>query len=121
MAKQIHLKAGKTTVIYRRNFSSVPAQLHFEAIAANGHPPEGTIEIRGSQWIFPKSPQQQPLQVMNIVEAGFWDTFFAIVVTADTDLTITCSNRQAGGGWLWIFGLVLGISVVAVAMVLVTS
>jgi hypothetical protein len=120
MAKQIHLQAGETTVIYRRNFSSVPALIHFEAIAANGNPPQGTVEIRGSQWIFPKPPQQQPLQAMNTVEAGFWDTFFAIAVTADTDLTITRSHRQAGSGFLWILGLVLGISIIAVAMVLMT-
>jgi len=123
MAQQIHLPAGETTVIYRRNFSSVPVQIHFEAIAANGHPPRGTVEIRGSQWIFPKSPQQQPLQAMNTVEAGFWDTFFAIAVTADTDLTINRSNskRSARGGFFWILGLVLGISAIAVAMVLMTS
>ncbi|WP_204140993.1 hypothetical protein [Halomicronema sp. CCY15110] len=121
MVKQIHLKAGETTVVYRRNFSSVPMQIHFEAIAANGHPPQGTVEIRGSQWIFPKSPVQQPLQAMNTVEAGFWDTFFAIAVTADTDLTITRANRQSGGRFLWILGLVVGISAIAVAMVLLTS
>ena len=121
MAKQISLQAGETKVIYRRNFSSLSTQIRFEAIAADGNLPRGTIEIRGSQWIFPKSPQQQPLQSMNTVEAGFWDTFFAIAVTADTDLTITRSQGKAGNGIFWIIGLVLGISVIAVAMMLLAA
>jgi hypothetical protein len=105
MVKQLSLKAGETTVIYRRNFSSVPMQIHFEAIATHGHPPQGTVEIRGSQWIFPKPPVQQPLHAMNTVKAGFWDTFFAIAVTADTDLTIVLPGRQsqALSPWLWGF------------------
>ncbi|RZM79653.1 hypothetical protein [Leptolyngbya iicbica] len=120
MAKQIYLQAGETTVIYRRNFSSVPTQIRFEAIATDGTSPSGTVEIRGSQWIFPKPPQQQPLQAMNTVEAGFWDTFFAIAVTADTDLIITRSKGQTGSGFLWVLGLVMGISIVAVAMLMMT-
>ena len=114
MTQTINLKAGEKAVIYRRNFSSVPMQIHFEAIAANGDPPEGKVKIRGSNWIFPKSPSQQPLQRANVVSAGFWDTFFAIAVTADTDLMITLPSRQFSLSTLWPWALVGLVSVVAV-------
>ncbi|MEM6716406.1 MAG: hypothetical protein AAF827_16370 [Cyanobacteria bacterium P01_D01_bin.6] len=113
MAKTISLRVGEKVVIYRRNFSSVPMQIHFEAIAANGGLPEGKVEICGSHWIFPKSPSQQPLQAMNSVSAGFWDTFFAIAVTADTDLTITLPGRQFSFTAPWVLGGVAIVSILA--------
>lgn len=91
-------------------------EIRFEAIATSGGPPEGQVEIRGSHWIFPKPPWQQPLQAMNSVEAGFWDTFFAIAVTADTDLAITLPGRQFSFSTPWLWGLVAVACVLAIAI-----
>lgn len=103
MTKHIDCKEGETVEIYRRRFSSVPTKICFEAIAVDGQQPKGEVEIRGSNWIFPKSPSRQPLQAMNVVSVGFWDTFLAIAVTAHTDLSITLPLRQFKDyrGWLW--------------------
>ncbi|NEQ43413.1 MAG: hypothetical protein F6K00_07580 [Leptolyngbya sp. SIOISBB] len=116
MVKTISLKADEKAVIYRRNFSSVPMQIRFDAIATNGGPPKGQVEIRGSNWIFPKPPSQQPLHATNSVSAGFWDTFFAIAVTADTDLTITLPSHQFSFSTPLLWGLVAIVSIIAIAV-----
>lgn len=116
MTKRIDIKAGETMVIYRRNLSSVPMKVHFEAIAQNGNFPIGEVEVRGSHWILPKSPKRQPLQAKNTVNAGVWDTFLAIVVTAHTDLTITLPERSYSFRPPWLWGIVAVIVIAALLM-----
>ena len=68
MAKTIRLKAGESAKIFHRSLSSLPMDFQFQALALDGGKPDGEIEIRGSDWIFLKSPVRQPLQEHNVVQ-----------------------------------------------------
>ena len=94
MPKTICLKAQETVTIYRRNFSSVPMDICFDAVALDRGQPMGEVAVQGSNWGFPKPALMQPLQPQNNVHAGFWDTFFSIRVTAHTDLEITFPGQK---------------------------
>ncbi|MGF1459423.1 MAG: hypothetical protein ACFBSG_10395 [Leptolyngbyaceae cyanobacterium] len=120
MVKQIHLQAGDTSIIYRRSFSSLPTTIHFEVAAADMSAPLGLIEVRGSTWILAHPPKTQPLQFTNSIKVGFWDTFFAIAVTAHTDITITLSGRPTGLSPLIGVAAIAVVAVIAVLMMLLT-
>ena len=109
MDKTIRLKAGESTQIINRNFSSIPMEYMFTATAVTGGDPFGEIEIRGSNWIFPKQPQTRPLQRQNSVKAGYWDTFFRVTVTADTDLELSLPQRALGLGAALMAGMIGGL------------
>lgn len=111
MAKTIRLAARTAATIYRRNWSSVPTTVHFDAIATDGGEPMGTVEVRGSHWIFPKPMTTHPLQAQNTFHAGFWDTFFAIHVTAHTGIEVTVPGNSSSR-LPWLLG---AIAIVAVA------
>ncbi len=89
MTKTIRLQSGEKTLIFSRNFSSVPMTYHFQATALDGGPLNGEIEIQGSHWIFRKPSLSQPLQAHNVVRAGFWDTFFRVYVITYGDVEVT--------------------------------
>ncbi|MEM6433795.1 MAG: hypothetical protein AAF773_08085 [Cyanobacteria bacterium P01_D01_bin.115] len=120
MAKTIRLKAGESAKIFHRSLSSMPMDFRFQALALDGGQPDGEIEIRGSNWIFLKSPVRQPLQEHNIVHAGFWDTFFTVSVIAHGELEITTPKRRSELA-LWIVWLVILVMVVAMATFLVAQ
>ncbi|MBE9032543.1 hypothetical protein IQ266_22650 [filamentous cyanobacterium LEGE 11480] len=94
MATTIELKAGEKLTIFRRNFSSVPVEYRFEASSLDGSEPSGAIEICGSNWIFPKPPLVQPLQTINVAQAGMWDTFFRVDVTAHEAVILMLPKRR---------------------------
>ena len=120
MAKTIRLKAGESAKIFHRSLSSIPMDFQFQALALDGGQPDGEIEIRGSDWIFPKSPVRQPLQEHNVVHAGFWDTFFSVSVIAYGELEVTTPTRQLGSTrWLvWVVILVMVVAVIAFSLTL---
>jgi hypothetical protein len=120
MAKTIQLKPGKTAKIFQRNLSSVPMDFHFHASALDGGKPQGEVEIRGSNWIFPKPPITQPLEANNAVHAGFWDTFFSVTVIAHGEIEITTPNRHTSIN-RWIIWAVVVTVILAVAIVLVVT
>ena len=113
MTKTIRLKAEETAIIYRRNFSSVPMDIRFEAVSLDGGTPSGTVTIRGSDWVFPKSAITQPLSPQNRVHAGFWDTFFSIEVTAHGDIDIISPGQRVELN-RWLIWAIVGIVIVAV-------
>lgn len=91
--KTIDIKAGQRTRLISRFSNSVPTAYQFkaEALPAAGHlsgPVSGIIEIKGSNWLFPKAAAEQPLQPANAVEKTMWDTFYKVYVTPDTDVRI---------------------------------
>ena len=116
--KSIRVAAGCKTRIIRRQFSSLVTTYTFDVIPTI---PDsdlvGIVEVQGSDWIFPKSPQRMPLQSRNRVTAGMWDTFFSVYVISDVDVVISLPSRAIGGLW-WIIGLVGIASVLIVAIVL---
>lgn len=118
MPKTIRLNAQETATIYRRNLSSVPMDIHFDAAALDGGQPMGEIEIRGSQWVFPKPALMQSLQAQNTVHAGFWDTFFSIRVTAHTNIEITFPGQAFDlSRWLiWAIAILVTVAILLFAL-----
>lgn len=56
----------------------------------------GVVEVRGSNWLFPKAPRQQALERENTVAKGIWDTFFSVYVQPDCDVTVTRTGFSLG-------------------------
>ena len=116
--KEIQIAAGCKTRIIRRRFSSLATTYTFAAVPTHqGTSLTGTVEIKGSNWIFPKSVKRIPLQSSNTVMAGVWDTFFSVDVIPEVDVVITVPSKSFGK-WLWVVGLI--VVVVAIAVLLLT-
>jgi len=112
------VKAGASARIVRKRLNSVPGVISFEAVPdAGATEPAGTVEIRGSRWIFPKPPVIVPLARHNRVGKGFWDTFFTVEVCPDDDVTV----RVGGTGVPAILWVAAGFVVAAAAAVLVLT
>jgi hypothetical protein len=107
------LAPGERRKVFKRSFSSVPLDYVFEARALNeGEEPEGIVEVKGSAWIFPKTPERQPLQGKNTVHAGFWDTFFSVTVTATNAIEVSVPARRLSS-MRWVIWLALAVVTVA--------
>jgi hypothetical protein len=93
--------------------------IHFDAVALEGGQPTGEVEIRGSQWVFPKPALIQPLQAQNTVHADFWDTFFSIRVTAHTNIEVTLPGQTFDlTRWLiWVVVVLIAIAILMFALV----
>ena len=120
MPKIIRVRSGEKVTIFRRTFSSVPIDFHFHASALDGGQPDGEIEIRGSEWIFPKQPISRPLQKDNVVHAGFWDTFFTVSVIAHDEVEISTPKGRANLS-RWIVWSVIVVMVIAVVTFLLAQ
>jgi hypothetical protein len=114
--------AGQRTVLRRRNHSSLVDHYHFvvQPLAADG-PLTGVLEVIASQWIFPGSPQRQPLQARHVVTAGRWATFFELAVIPETDVVVIFTAPPAGAsspqcGLLLVILLVLIVAVVVLVL-----
>ncbi|MEO0987330.1 MAG: hypothetical protein AAFY20_17520 [Cyanobacteria bacterium J06639_14] len=118
--REIQIAAGYKTRIIRRQFSSLATSYTFNVVPAtqNSHL-VGTVEIKGSNWIFPKSIQRVPLKPINTVTAGVWDTFFSVYVIPEVDVVISLPSKSFGGR-LWLIGLVVVVTGVAIAFFLLT-
>lgn len=118
--KTLYLKAQDQAVIYRRNFSSLTTHIHFDAVAVDGGQPRGEVTVQGSNWIFPKPAVTRPVQPHNTVQAGFWDTFFSIHVTAYTDLEIRLPQGRISFS-LWWLGAIAVIPIAAALIFLLAQ
>ena len=118
--QEIQIAAGCKTRIIRRQFSSLTTTYTFDAapMIQNSHL-VGTVEIKGSNWIFPKPVQRAPLQPSNVVTAGVWDTFFSVYVFPEVDVVISLPSKSFGG-LLWGIGLIVVVVAIAVALFLLT-
>ena len=117
MPKTISLKSGETVKLFTRQLSSVPIHYRFQAQAVGTHSLKGTVNVVGRQLVFRKPDVTIPLKEVNVVEAGYWDTFLAVYVTAETDLEII--YKQTGLQFAgWIIALVAVIVIVAIAITL---
>lgn len=115
MGREISLKAGENYSVIKRRFSSVPLTYTFSAKSASGESPKGFVEVRGSRWVLRKNPERHPLAAENQFSAGFWDTFYDIVVYADEDLRLGLPKRSGRSALL--IGLI-AVLIVAVAAAL---
>lgn len=67
----------------------------------------GTVEVKGSNWLFPKPPKSQPLARDNEVRKGIWDTLYSVHVEPDCDVTITWDASSLGGSTKLIVAIAL--------------
>ena len=75
-------------MIHRRS-GSIPREYVIVTERVGGGPPSGTVEVRGSRWLFRRPPVVVPLQSEVRVVKGFWDTLFSVHVVPDDDVTVT--------------------------------
>lgn len=116
--KEIQIAAGHKTRIIRRQFSSLATTYTFEVVPANPNDGlVGTLEVKGSDWIFPKAAKRVPLQPNNRVTAGVWDTFFSVYVIPEVDVVVTLPSKS-WGSLLWLIGLVVVVIAVAISLFL---
>ena len=93
--KIIEVKAGERRRIIRSFSNSTQKTYHFRAEALNeGDELSGTIEVRGSRWLFPKPPVTRKLEAENSVDKGMWDTLFSVFVIPDCDVKITMTGSH---------------------------
>ncbi len=110
--KSIDIKAGQRTRIIHMFSNSIPMTLDFRAEAVRkGQQVSGEVEVRGSNWLFPKPPVVQELGEENSVEKGMWDTFYSVYVTPRNDVRI--ETRTTGGTQIWVF-LIIALVLLAV-------
>jgi len=116
--KAIDIKAGQRTKIISRISNSIPATYRFEAEAlSDATGLSGTVEVKGSNWLFPKAAVEQPLQPVNSVEKTMWDTFYKVYVTPQTDVRITMAGSSFPG--MGIILAIAGLVVIAAASIMI--
>ncbi|MEM7770496.1 MAG: hypothetical protein AAF327_08300 [Cyanobacteria bacterium P01_A01_bin.37] len=120
--KEIQIAAGCKTRIIQRQFSSLAMTYTFDAVPmSQDNYLAGTVEIKGSTWIFPKPIQRVPLKPSNTVTAGFWDTFFSVDVIPEVNVVISLPSKSVEGWFLRIgLGVVGIVVIVAIALILLT-
>ncbi len=112
----VDVAAGERRQILRRVSNSVAMAYRFRAEPVDdGGRVSGLVEVRGSNWIFPKPPTTQPLEADNTVDKGAWDTFFSVVVIPDGDVRIAMEDRTMRSGRL-LAGIVAAIVALAIAV-----
>lgn len=114
--KPIEVKAGKRTRILRSRSSSIAMSYRFSAKPLKPKDKiSGTIEIKGSNWLFPRKPITQQLEASNLVNKRAWDTFYSIYVTPECDVKISFSRSRLRLKPL-LFAAVVAVVVLALAM-----
>lgn len=93
---EFEVRAGERSKVFSRFSSSLIQTITIDVESADGGPVSGTLEVRGSRWLFAKPPEEWPLQATQRVEKGYWDTRFAIFVTADRDARVTVHRPRLG-------------------------
>lgn len=91
----LHLQAGQKAKILSKFSNSMTMTYRFSASpVADNAAPSGTVEVKGSNWIFPGSTTTQPLEAHNSVTKSMWNVFFSVHVTPDQDLEIELEGGQ---------------------------
>ncbi len=111
--KNIDIKAGERVKVIHMFSNSLPMDLGFSAISEQeGQKISGQVEVKGSNWLFPKEAVLQKLREENIVKKGMWDTLYSVYVIPDIDLSIKV--EKPGGVKIWLM-LIIALIVVAIA------
>jgi len=108
--REIEIRKGETKCLLKRQSSSIPETIEFDAEPMHGEELSGTVEIRSFAIIVQKEPRHQPLQRLNQVEKKSTDTFFSIWVTPDVDTRIL----MKGSANMRMFWLLIAAAMVAV-------
>jgi hypothetical protein len=89
--------AGQRTRVFRRFSSSLIQSITIDAEPAQGHGiVSGTLEVRGSRWLFTKPPETYDQLHTQTVAKGYWDTRYEIYVTPRTDMRISGHRPRLG-------------------------
>ena len=116
--KSIDVRAGERTRIIRRFSNSLNVTYRFRAEPLEeGDAVSGTVEVAGSNWIFPKAPTTLALKAENSVAKGMWDTFYSVYVTPDCDVRITFDKSSLGRSML-LLALVALVAFAAASIIL---
>ncbi|MBL4892562.1 MAG: hypothetical protein JKX91_12235 [Rhizobiaceae bacterium] len=117
--KIIEVKAGERKRIIRRLSSSMQKTYHFAAEpVTEGEVLSGTIEVKGSRWIFPKATVMQKLEENNTVEKGMWDTIYSVHVIPECDVKIMFIDARLRNIAIY---LTLAIFIAVIAIIFVLS
>ena len=95
--KTLELSAGKRTRIIRNFSNSIPMSYCFTAESmtkGKNKDISGKVEVRGSNWIFPRQPLVLELNKNNVVKKRAWDSFYSIYVTPDIDTLIVFKRTR---------------------------
>ncbi len=110
--KTFEIKAGeKKRIIYQ--FSNSLPQTHKFTAEPTGPDSKlgGVIEVKGSNWLFPKDGVSFDLGDINAIDKGAWDTIYSVYVTPQTDTKITLTSSPVKGRWLYIIGVLIIIAI----------
>lgn len=92
--KDLVIRSGERCRIIRRFSNSIPQTFHFEVEPLSGPGDvSGTVEVKGSRWLFRKDTVELPLMPDMSVYKGFWDTLFSIYVSPDQDIKVSFRRR----------------------------
>lgn len=115
--EHIEVRAGERVLIARRRFNSIPSVIEFTAEPLDPHNRvAGTVERVGSRWVLGRTTEQYPLETVNRVHKGYWDTFFDIYVTPAIDVLLELPRFSMRRGRL----IAVALLVVAIAAVVVS-
>ncbi|UWQ94558.1 hypothetical protein K3728_12655 [Rhodobacteraceae bacterium M385] len=119
--KTIQAKAGKSTKILSKFSNSSTRTYSFSASPVSGEDaPSGTVEVKGSNWIFPGRPTFHPLKANNIVTKSMWNVSFKVFVIPEQDVNI--ETKFGKKKWpLLIAAVVIGIVGVAAAIIMISA
>ncbi|MEE9313946.1 MAG: hypothetical protein V3V02_04785 [Rhizobiaceae bacterium] len=115
--KPIEIKAGKRTRILRTFSNSLAMRYRFSAKPLKKDDKiSGKVEVKGSNWLFPRKAIIQKLEANNQANKRAWDTFYSIYVTPECDIKITFSRSRLRLKPLFI-AAAIAIIILAVALV----
>jgi len=117
----IAIKAGERQRIIRKFSGSIVATYQFSAEPVNSTDTlSGTVEVKGSRWLFSKPVETQSLQRQNSVHKGMWDTFYSVYVVPDVDVDISFAGSHLAPRWMYIT-IAVFILMLAVGLFIITT
>lgn len=114
--KTIAIKANERKKIISKFSNGIATSYSFSADNLQDQQISGQVEIKGSNWIFPKPAIFQPLKANNLVSKGMWDTFYNVYVTPEHDIQITLKASSINQPLLYFTAIVAVVAVAASLM-----
>jgi len=106
--KTIDVKAGERKRIIFQFSNSLPQTHKFSAKPVDpDNKIAGIIEVKGSNWLFPKADVTFDLGDVNAIDKGAWDTFYSVYVTPKTDIKITMTSSPVKNLWVYIIAVLI--------------
>ncbi len=118
----VSIRAGERTRIIRKLSNSLATEYELSVQPVNpGESVSGEIEVSGSSWLFPKTPERMPLQAENIVRKGTWDTLYSVYVRPESDVIVSVTGGSVKSRFLYLIIAIVIVAVVAAVLPLVMS